>query len=322
MDPYQHYDRPIFFQYLQNAKIGEKKYLYSNVGYGILTQILEHVTGYSYRDMIERYIAQPLNTPDILGGWGQTTAGRSAKKYSAILKEKPVWSTLNALAGSGDIKISLRALKKWMYYQVNPDRAPYPLNESIKLTQMAQHHDPAGFNIGLAWFQDIFNNILYYNHNGSTEGFTIELLYDLNHKRALIYVSNTDTYYPGLCLTDMFTGEGCDPVWTSMPKSISAYLGWYEIGDGDHREPNSPMEIYESPFAPIFVVEVEDAPPYRLLYNYEDKVFYTENDRFTIEFDSYTGGTIIESTREGDFKYDFVRQYKIAKRSESRKIPY
>lgn len=280
---YRDYSLEMLLEYAKGAVPGDKAYKYSNVGVAILSQILIVINRMSYSEMIRAFIQEPLGLDGLETDWSDAVAARLSMKYSSILRPEPYWTDLNAMNGTGIIKISVRSMKKFLLAQLYPEDLSPPLRDAILLShQMFAATDD--FKIGLGWFEDTINDVPYINHNGSTEGFSVECLVDVENERAFFVASNTDLLSPGLCLADLFTGAECAMPRTAPIADGAKYVGVYVAGAGDAQ--------YE------FEISVDDV--YGFLYvtvdgDIEERLFYT--DESTLETDA---GTIVLKFN-GDF---------------------
>jgi CubicO group peptidase (beta-lactamase class C family) len=64
---YAYIDKPYLYKYIRRKQIKPKqsrKYVYSNIGYGLLTHLIEVKTGRTFHDLLDEKICQPLNLRD------------------------------------------------------------------------------------------------------------------------------------------------------------------------------------------------------------------------------------------------------------------
>lgn len=301
LDPYKNYSPELLFEYLKGVTITEKTYVYSNTAVALLGQILQKISQKSYTQMVREYIQEPLGLDGLELEWTDELEQRISRKYKSTLEPEPYWTELNSMNATGIIKINLRSLKKFLLAQLYPEQLESPLREAIPLSHQIQA-EAEEFKMGLGWFEDTLNGVPYINHNGSTEGFTTEFIFDVNNKRGLIYTSNTDLFSPGLCMIQVFTGTECSAPVDAPEIDDSKYIGTYQAAG-----PEGPINIEiarNQQYGFLYVIVGSEI--HQRLFNVDETTLKTDGDLVVFNFDSELNGTMTDNW-EGTETYPFVR---------------
>ena len=187
-NPYAHYDEKRLHAFLKSvtAETLEKPgvYSYSNLGFGLLGNALEHIWGKPYPDLVREGIFEPL-------GMMNSLVPTNYKKLSASVREKlatghnggkavPHWE-LGSLLGAGAILSSARDLllfAKGHWDEKTPQGLAQSLEEAARI-----RHD----GIGLGWM--ISGEKI--SHGGGTGGFRTHLAINLAEKTAEVTLKNS-----------------------------------------------------------------------------------------------------------------------------------
>src|SRR5690606_14352630 len=155
-------------------------------GYGLLGDILSHVYGKSYDEMVQELICQPL-------GLKNTTTDPDpenqyvAKVYNKAGEETPLW-TFDALTAHGSLKSTVSDL-------LNYARAHFKMPESdlehaLALTRQFTYFNPPDTDIGLAWHMTLEYGSLVFIHTGGTAGSSAYMAMSPDDKLAVVVLSN------------------------------------------------------------------------------------------------------------------------------------
>ena len=192
-NPYKIYDKPALDSYLAeklkfDTAIGSK-YAYSNLGAGLLGQTLAQVYNQPYKKLISEKIFNVF-------GMEQSTFGNKNVKDSLVTglnkNGKPVsfWD-MDAMAPAGAILSTTGNLSLFVKAHFAGD------NEALTLSRKRTHAVNKNKDIALGW------HIIkgeggdkFYWHNGATGGFTSSLAMDVDHKTAVIILSNVSGLSP------------------------------------------------------------------------------------------------------------------------------
>lgn len=190
LDPYKDYDRSALFSYLKSYKQVNKPdsiYEYSNLGYGILGEILAYKKNSSFNELIEKTICTPLE----LKNTTEFPSGDKLTKFIPTYNEKgeltPHWHFL-ALSGAGALKSTIRDLLKFAESNINIPNTI--LGKAIALTHKPSWLLSETQDLGLAWHINIENFQEIFWHNGGTFGSSSFLAFTPNKKIAVVVLAN------------------------------------------------------------------------------------------------------------------------------------
>lgn len=189
-NPYSSYTQKDLYSLLKNIQINSEpgeNYEYSNLGYGLLGDILSTITKKTYAQNIKEIITIPLN----LGNTVEKIDPKIQKlvnTYNKNGENTPAWD-FQALAGAGSLKSSLSDLLRFVQYQFKmPENE---LENAMALTRQFTFFTPPNTDIGLGWHMNMTNDLICYWHNGGTGGSSsfIAIVPDL--KSAIVVLSNS-----------------------------------------------------------------------------------------------------------------------------------
>ena len=213
-NPYKDYTEDRLIDYLKNKLKRKKKtaYRYSNLGAGLLGYVLSQVTGKSYEELLQYYIARPLHM-------SSTTTDRNKTKGQLVTglnkKGKPTdnWD-LSILTGAGSILSTAKDLAVFALSNFDENNSIFK----------HQHHKTFEANrflsLALGW------HILkvhkppidkFYSHEGGTGGYRSFIGLDLSQKNGIVLLSNVSGLY--LFKGNKITHLALDLVSNSMNKA-------------------------------------------------------------------------------------------------------
>ncbi|TDF42256.1 class A beta-lactamase-related serine hydrolase [Alteromonadaceae bacterium M269] len=187
-DPYAHYSREHLFRYLsqftQEDFESPGEFSYSNLGVGLLGEILAIINDTSYEELIDSRILKPLN---MTSTWVQKSASSQPEHLKGRMTkghfngdETPYWR-LNAFSGAGAMVSSVDDLLSFAEAHWSNDTPKY-LQEAFALA-MQSHTD----TVGLGWFIDDKS----FNHTGGTGGYRASLIINPAEKTAQVNLQNS-----------------------------------------------------------------------------------------------------------------------------------
>ncbi|HMQ08903.1 MAG TPA: serine hydrolase [Saprospiraceae bacterium] len=191
-NPYKNYDSIKLHEYLANkmelkSTPGET-YEYSNLGAGLLGELLSELSNSTYEDLLQQYIFSEY-------GMYSSTTDRSKFESGFVFgldgqgKETPFWD-FQVLKGLGAMLSTVDDLSRFALAQFNDN------NEVIRLTQKPTFTLNDQTKIGLGWhILTMSNGIEVIWHNGGTGGFTSSMALDLVLKNGVIILSNVSAYH-------------------------------------------------------------------------------------------------------------------------------
>jgi serine-type D-Ala-D-Ala carboxypeptidase/endopeptidase len=137
---------------------------YSNLGVGLLGQLLANAAGSDYRDLVIDRVCRPLGMMDTLAGPGAAcvTGYRRGRPL-------PPWE-MGALAAAGTLRSSAADLLRYLEAQLHPEITP--LADALRATQAPRVAAKGRDHICLVWNRrDSRHGDLLF-HSGATRGFT------------------------------------------------------------------------------------------------------------------------------------------------------
>ncbi|MCM5661552.1 serine hydrolase [Galbibacter mesophilus] len=185
MDPYANYSRKEMFTFLAHyiPKSVDKNFSYSNLGVGLLGEILAMERKQSYTASLQNEILSPLKLDNTFLKVSETQTENLAKGYMGT-QEVHHWH-FKAMAAAGGLKASVKDLLKYGKSYLKNDS---PLATSQKLASTTKFTDQDGNKHGLGWFINE-DNIIF--HGGGTGGFRTFLAVDKENKRVIAVLTNS-----------------------------------------------------------------------------------------------------------------------------------
>ena len=190
LDPYKDYTQAAMYDFLASYEATtppDSMYLYSNLGYGLLGDILSTVYGKPYDEMVQEIICLPLdlkNTTEFPDPDSQYVA----KVYNKDGQETPVW-TFDAFTAHGSLKSTVNDLVT--YAKAHFKMPETDLEHALARTRQFTYFNPPDTDIGLAWHMNLMGGDLIYWHNGGTFGSSSYMAFTPDRRVAVVVLSNT-----------------------------------------------------------------------------------------------------------------------------------
>lgn len=188
-DPYAAYDRKALFSYLKNITLTQapaEEYVYSNVGFGLLGELIAIINKKTYAQVLDEIIMKPLAM--------SKTSDKRLTKDEELIKvydsngvETPQWS-FQAMTAAGGLKSTISDLLKFASCQFNMPQTM--LEKDLALTREFTFFIPPATDIGLAWHIDMLDGLIYYHHTGGTGGSSTFIGLSPDSKTAVVVLSN------------------------------------------------------------------------------------------------------------------------------------
>lgn len=243
-NPYADYTREDLFAFLSSYKLASdpgSHYDYSNVGYGLLGQVLALRAGETYEELVRNRITAPLGMNDTRFDIAPDSRARMAVGYDRDLAPVPHWD-MGVLESAGALHSTANDLLKLLDAALGFRKSPLaPALRAMTAVRRPGGMQPAT-HIALAWniLDDGGREIVW--KNGSVGGYRAFIGYDARARLGIVALANAQT------------GEGADdialhlldpnfPVDTYVPGPhkeipldpaiLDRYVGVYRYSDTD-----------------------------------------------------------------------------------------
>ncbi len=195
-NPYAHYDSTKMYNYLKTYTLIRKPgalFEYSNLGMGLVGQMLEHQTGLTYEQVIKQFIAQPLGMTSTKITLSSEDLQNAAKPHDKKGKVVPYWD-FKAYAGAGALRSNAKDMLVYAKKHLGTptDAMGTAFQKMRHNTYTGKGTDGSDYKIGMAWFELTIANQTVYVHDGGTGGFLSFIFICPAKNVAMIYLNNND----------------------------------------------------------------------------------------------------------------------------------
>ena len=190
-DPYAVYDRKALFSFLKHVKPArepEEEFEYSNIGYGLLGELISIISKKPYMQLMKEQLLTPLemtNTSDKIDPKNKNIA----KPYNKNGEEVAYWH-FQALTSTGGLKSSLNDLLRYTIAQLTFPETD--IQRAMHLTKQFTYFIPPNTDIGLAWRMNMLDDQIYFHHTGATGGFNAFVGFVPDEKAVVIMLANSE----------------------------------------------------------------------------------------------------------------------------------
>ncbi len=237
-NPYAGLTMEMLNEYLNGLTLQQVpgSYAYSNLGAGLLGNVLALKAGTSYEELVLKIICQPLAMNDTRIVLNEEMESRLATPYNDSLVETSNWDILS-LAGAGALRSTAEDLIK--FARASMQYLKPPLGKAFKLSQMKQVDLGGGSAVGLGWH--IYGDTLTHWHNGGTGGYASYLSVNPESSLAVVILTNTAAYNQvtqlGHELSQLLNGQDVNPPKRFLAvaldeETLKSYVGEYEFRPG------------------------------------------------------------------------------------------
>lgn len=232
-DPYAKYDRALLSEALAALKLesdGPHPRAYSNLGAGLLGDLLARIYGQTWEDLVREKIARPLGMADTSVALSAEQQARFAPPFEGEQERKP-WH-LAALAGAGALRSTAADMIRFARVLAGRGEGT-PLKEAIALLTKAHTADG---EIGLCLMLGRLDGQRVWEHNGGTGGFRSAMQVFPDARAARVVLANDAELEPEAVLAaarkagDEYAKREEGP--PLAPSALSEYLGVYEREHG------------------------------------------------------------------------------------------
>lgn len=197
-NPYADYGAANLYQYVSAhglEKVGTPKFLYSNLGVGLLGQALADRAGVRYPALLAQQVTEPLKMRDTVVTLSAAQQGRFIEGHSADHHLAHAWD-LDALAGAGAIRSTANDLLTYLEAQLHPEKISSnhsanarTLPAAIKLSHELRADVAPGMQIAFNWLYVTADGT--YWHNGGTGGYSSFAFFNPQGDYAGVVLLNT-----------------------------------------------------------------------------------------------------------------------------------
>ncbi|MBX2838418.1 MAG: beta-lactamase family protein [Gammaproteobacteria bacterium] len=188
LDPYSKTTPDEIFDYLTGSPEKRKpgKADYSNFGMGLLAHVLEHVTGESYDELLQKTVFEPLNLKNTTVSRSTELSANMAQGYTQDGSAQAPWS-FTVLAGAGALNSNIRDMLTFTKAHFDKES---DLNVPLTKLLKAPNKGPL-----LGWQSPSFLDKFFGNgqivwHNGMTGGYASYLAIDPHSQTGVVVLSN------------------------------------------------------------------------------------------------------------------------------------
>ncbi len=221
-NPYADYGRDRLTAFMSSVKPTAKpneSTAYSNLGAGLLGDLLAAKSELSYDQLLKRTIAKPLMMSDTTVTLSDSQLARLAPPHTEGLELESLWD-FDALAGAGGIRSTVPDMLRFIQANLAPPETD--LGKAIELAWQ-QHVPPRGdqFAMSLGWHIARDGSTRW--HNGQTGGYHSMLMVNRKLGSGVVVLSNTATSEVdviGESIIQMLAGIDVKPREFSKAKEI------------------------------------------------------------------------------------------------------
>ena len=217
-------------------------YSYSNTGYNLLAEIVERVTGDSFREWTDANIFKPLAMTDThFHDDHQMILKNRAYSYQAIENGGFKHAVNNTTAlGSSSLYSTVEDLAKWILNFDNTQISEQTVIEQMHQRGMLNNGEQISYAFGLNIGE--YRGLETVGHSGSWRGFRSHLMRFPDQKFGVVILCNLDTFNPlrlAEKVADLYLADALAPEETSEPKKT------VEPAEDTKSEPLTPEQLAE-----------------------------------------------------------------------------
>lgn len=238
-NPYADYTTEQLNQFLSSYALPRDpgaEFEYSNLGMGVLGNILAHRAGQSYEDLVATRILRPLGMTSTAITLTPEMQARLTQGHSAEGAPARTWD-LPTLAGAGALRSSMTDMLK--YLAANLGEPQTDLERTMRRAQQPRFRTAPNTEIGLGWFTITTragDTIIF--HDGGTGGYGAIIGFDPKRNIGLVLLANRTGVPEDIALHLMDPAIPLTPppkppaarTEVSVPvETLSAYAGVYAL---------------------------------------------------------------------------------------------
>jgi len=240
LDPYADYDRPLIIDFIKMVQPDSKPGApsgYSNLGVGLLGELLAMNADTTYKELLANTLIKPLGMTDTATDVEEEKRQRLAPPHLASGEPGREWH-FDAMAGAGAIRSTPSDMLRFIDANLNPPEGK--LGEAIELA-WKQHAEAKGdsFAMGLGWHIARDGSTRW--HNGQTGGYHSMLFISRELRAGVVVLSNspaTEVDALGEMIIKLIAGIEAQPIAIAMSgvavdeSVVKRLAGRYELVPG------------------------------------------------------------------------------------------
>jgi len=237
LNPYADYSVKQLYQFLASYQLPRDpgvKWVYSNLGFGLLGLALARRAGIDYGTLLREQICRPLGLHSTATVTTPSMAQRLAVGHSADLITVSSWNLTEAMAGAGALRSTANDLLTFLAAAMG--RTQSGLTPAFQALLSVQRPTEAPFiEEALGWMVDTRGGGEIVWKDGGTGGYASFIGYDPASDSAVVVLSNSNNSVDdlGLHLLDsrypLSVPYGSPPEATVSPGILDRYVGFYEL---------------------------------------------------------------------------------------------
>jgi CubicO group peptidase (beta-lactamase class C family) len=202
---YRHYDRTYLLNYLVDFEApGQVEPQYSNIGYGLLSHVLELRSGQKIDALLQARVLGPLGlhntsySPQRLAGYPQRALGHAGDQPKFMLRGQPVpdWQFTDILHGTAGLYSSVDDLLS--YAAAHLQSGVDPKLAAALLDTLQVRVDRPDEAAALAWNVDSLGGRKITYQVGFVAGYSSYLGLDTEHQTAVVVLQNSFNWANGV----------------------------------------------------------------------------------------------------------------------------
>ena len=190
-NPYADYTVDMMYDFLSSHDLRRDvgaEAEYSNLGVGLLGEVMAHTGGTDYETLVTSKILEPLGmamTTITLAGEAESWMVRGHNEQRVPV---PLWD-LPAVAGAGALRSNMEDMLTFLAANVGP--AGGPVEEGLRAAHAPRETMGPGVEIGLNWITQTTPNSTIVWHNGGTGGFRTYLGFEPSLGVGVVVLTNS-----------------------------------------------------------------------------------------------------------------------------------
>jgi CubicO group peptidase (beta-lactamase class C family) len=227
-NPWVDYRAGDLYAYIHKRGVGRPenpRFLYSNIGFGVLGTALANRAGESYPDLVREEITGPLAMSDTAVLLPPDKAARMILGRDASDHPVRPWG-FGAVAPAGGIRSTAADMLIWLEAQLHPEKHG-AMQSALELSHRVRATADSGHSIALAWIYDADTGV--YWHNGATGGYSSYAFFEPKADLAAV-VLGTGSSLPGLLGPHIRQRLSGQPALSlTNPVSARKSAGWNQL---------------------------------------------------------------------------------------------